>query len=167
MLKQYNIWQYLNRASVHDSCIRTLVMECYSIYRFGTETNQKWYKVVTTLPIQKSNTFFFIWSRLLLSKLCVRFSSGDYILVLMSAFFGFNAICWFWTAESDYIYQAKVLDACLQHPLHSQNLLCRNDLFGVTDLMICPCCYIMSSQKDILIFFCLIFFCDVQVDFNF
>lgn len=168
MLKQYNTWQCLNRASVHNSCISILVIECYYIYRFRTETNQKWYKVLTSLPTQKSkNFFFFIWARLLLSKLCVRFSSRDYIFVLMTVLFGFNAVCWFWTAESDYVYQTKGLDVCLRCPLHLQNLLCRNDIFGVTGLKVFLCCYVMSPQKDILIFFCLIFFCDVLVDFSF
>lgn len=136
------------------------------IYRFRTETNQKWDKVLTSHWIQMGFffcLFFFILSRLILSKLCFRFSSRDYIFVLMTMFFGFNAVCWFWTAQSDYTYQTKGMDVLLQCPLHSQNLLHRNDIFGITDLKVFLCCYILSSQKDI--FFCLIFFCDVLVEF--
>lgn len=157
----------ISKQCISASCIRTLVMECYYIYigsgqkqtrsdiKFWLLTESKWFFFVCL--------FFFILSRLILSKLCFRFSSRDYIFVLMTMFFGFNAVCWFWTAQSDYTYQTKGMDVLLQCPLHSQNLLHRNDIFGITDLKVFLCCYILSSQKDI--FLCLIFFCDVLVEF--
>lgn len=81
--------------------------------------------------------FFFSLDQDYYSQNCVLgFAPKFYIFNLMTMFCGFNADCWFWTAECDCLKQTEGLDVCLKSVSQSQNSLCRNDLFGVTDVKV-------------------------------